>query len=123
MSPTMKMRSERPNNPLQRTRRKRRAAGRDRWASKREGSRRFSKQAFRKQGDHMSNVTSDPSRAPWAKRWLIGAALVCPLFSVAHGADTVRIAHDRDFPPFSEVSGGKSEGLAVDIIRAAAARA
>lgn len=53
----------------------------------------------------------------------MGAALVCPLFSVAHGADTVRIAHDQDFPPFSEVSGGNSEGLAVDILRAAAARA
>ena len=71
----------------------------------------------------MSNLTSDPSRAPWAKWWLIGAALVFPLFSVAHGADTVRIAHDRDFPPLSEVSGDKSEGLAVDIFRAAAARA
>jgi len=71
----------------------------------------------------MSSLTTHPSRAPWAKRWLIGVALVCPLFSVAHGADTVRIAHDRDFPPFSEVSGGKPEGLAVDIFRAAAARA
>jgi polar amino acid transport system substrate-binding protein len=71
----------------------------------------------------MSNLTSNPSRAQGAKRWLIGVALVCPLFSVAHGADPVRIAHDRDFPPLSEVSGGKSEGLAVDIFRAAAARA
>jgi len=58
----------------------------------------------------MSNLTSNPSRAPWAKRWLIGVALVCPLFSVAHGADTVRIAPDRDFPPFSEVSGASRRG-------------
>ncbi len=35
----------------------------------------------------------------------------------------VRVAHDRDFPPFAEVKGGKSEGLTVDIFRAAAARA
>ena len=71
----------------------------------------------------MSNVTSDPSRTPRAVGWLIGMALLCLWLSVAHGADTVRIAHDRDFPPFSEVSSGKSEGLAVDIFRAAAARA
>ena len=71
----------------------------------------------------MATLTSDPSRAPWAKRWLIGVALLWPLFSVAHAADTVRIAHDQDFPPLSEVSGGKSEGLAIDILRAAAARA
>ena len=71
----------------------------------------------------MSNLMSNPSGAPWAKQWLIGAALVCCLFSVAHGADPVRIAHDQDFPPFSEVREGKSEGLAIDIFRAAAARA
>ena len=71
----------------------------------------------------MSNLTSDPSRTPRALGWLIGMALLCLWLSVAHGADTVRIAHDRDFPPFSEVSSGKSEGLAVDIFRAAAARA
>ena len=71
----------------------------------------------------MADLTSEPSRASWATRWLIGMAAVGLLFSVAHGADTVRIAHDRDFPPFAEISGGKSEGLAVDIFRAAAARA
>jgi ABC-type amino acid transport substrate-binding protein len=38
-------------------------------------------------------------------------------------ADPVRIAHDLGFPPFAEVKDGKSEGLAVDILRAAAARA
>jgi hypothetical protein len=37
--------------------------------------------------------------------------------------EPVRVAHDRDFPPFAEVKGGKSEGLTVDIFRAAAARA
>jgi polar amino acid transport system substrate-binding protein len=34
----------------------------------------------------------------------------------------VRIAHPQVFPPFSEVSNGNSVGLAVDILRAAAAR-
>ena len=35
----------------------------------------------------------------------------------------VRVAHDSGFPPFAEVKDGTSEGLAVDIFRAAAARA
>jgi hypothetical protein len=34
----------------------------------------------------------------------------------------VRVAHDSGFPPFAEVKDGRSEGLAVDIFRAAAAR-
>ncbi|CCE08287.1 hypothetical protein BRAS3843_270033 [Bradyrhizobium sp. STM 3843] len=34
----------------------------------------------------------------------------------------LRVAHDSGFPPFAEVKDGKSEGLAVDIFRAAAAR-
>jgi polar amino acid transport system substrate-binding protein len=36
--------------------------------------------------------------------------------------EPVRVAHDSGFPPFAEVKDGKSEGLAVDIFRAAAAR-
>jgi len=43
-------------------------------------------------------------------------------FSAAN-AETVRIAHDQRFPPFVEVEGGKSTGLAVDILLAAAQRA
>jgi polar amino acid transport system substrate-binding protein len=35
----------------------------------------------------------------------------------------IRIAHDQGFPPFVEFKDGRSEGLAVDIFRAAAARA
>jgi len=35
----------------------------------------------------------------------------------------MRIAHDRDFPPFAAAEDGQSRGLAVDILRAAAARA
>jgi polar amino acid transport system substrate-binding protein len=35
----------------------------------------------------------------------------------------MRITHNRVFPPFAEVQDGKSVGLAVDIIRAAAAHA
>ena len=38
-------------------------------------------------------------------------------------AELVRIAHDRGFPPFAEAKEGKSEGLAVDILRAASTRA
>jgi len=37
--------------------------------------------------------------------------------------EPVRVAHDCGFPRFAEVKDGKSEGLAVDIFRAAAARA
>jgi polar amino acid transport system substrate-binding protein len=37
--------------------------------------------------------------------------------------EPIRVAHDSGFPPFAEVKDGKSEGLAVDIFRAAAARA
>lgn len=35
----------------------------------------------------------------------------------------MRIAHDHGFPPFAEVKDGNSAGLAVDILRATAARA
>ena len=45
---------------------------------------------------------------------------LCPL---AAQAQTVRVAHDQRFPPFAEVKDGKSEGLAVDILNAAAERA
>jgi polar amino acid transport system substrate-binding protein len=38
-------------------------------------------------------------------------------------AQTIRVAHDQRFPPFAEVKNGKSEGLAVDILNAAAERA
>jgi polar amino acid transport system substrate-binding protein len=44
---------------------------------------------------------------------------VCPL---AVQAETIRVAHDQRFPPFAEVKDGKSEGLAVDILNAAAER-
>jgi ABC-type amino acid transport substrate-binding protein len=61
----------------------------------------------------------------------IGAALALAslLFfqpTLAHaqrGAEPVRIAHAQEFPPLAEVRDGKSEGLAIDILRAAAARA
>jgi len=38
-------------------------------------------------------------------------------------AQIIRVAHDVRFPPFAEVKDGKSEGLAVDILNAAAQRA
>ncbi len=37
-------------------------------------------------------------------------------------AEPVRIAYAEVFPPFTELRDGKAEGLAVDILRAAAAR-
>jgi len=53
-----------------------------------------------------------------------GAAASWPLAARAQGERiAVRIAHDQDFPPFAEFKDGKSEGLAVDIFRAAAAQA
>src|SRR4029453_18783626 len=61
----------------------------------------------------------------------IGAALALAslLFfqpTLAHaqrGTEPVRIAHAQHFPPLAEVGGGKSEGVGIDILRAAAARA
>jgi ABC-type amino acid transport substrate-binding protein len=55
---------------------------------------------------------------------LIGTALLCVGLSGTQGAaEPMRIAHLRDLPPFFEVQDGKSVGLAIDIVRAAAARA
>jgi ABC-type amino acid transport substrate-binding protein len=52
------------------------------------------------------------------------ALLVCLWTSGALvAAEQVRITHNQVFPPYAEVQEGKSVGLAVDIIRAAAARA
>jgi ABC-type amino acid transport substrate-binding protein len=53
----------------------------------------------------------------------IGAKAVSWDFGDAGAADPMRIAHDQGFPPFAEVKDDKSEGLAVDILLAAAARA
>ena len=55
---------------------------------------------------------------------MVGTALVCLWFSGAPGAaQTIRIAHFNNLSPYFEVQDGKSVGLAVDIIRAAATRA
>ena len=58
----------------------------------------------------------------WIKSVATFAALLSPWSSAAQ-AQTVRVAHDQRFPPFAEVKDGKSEGLAVDILNAAAQRA
>jgi polar amino acid transport system substrate-binding protein len=54
---------------------------------------------------------------------LIFTMATLSLSTASLGADPVRIAHAQSFPPFAELKDGKSEGLAVDILRAAAARA
>jgi polar amino acid transport system substrate-binding protein len=56
------------------------------------------------------------------------AAMVAAMFlalsaAAPAAAEPVRIAHDQRFPPFAEVKDGKSEGLAVDVLRAAAEKA
>jgi ABC-type amino acid transport substrate-binding protein len=37
-------------------------------------------------------------------------------------ADPIRITHNQPFPPLSELKNGKSEGLMIDVLRAASAR-
>jgi polar amino acid transport system substrate-binding protein len=54
----------------------------------------------------------------------VWTVLIWLLLSGSQGvAEPIRIAHMQPYPPFAEVKDGKSEGLAVDILRAAAARA
>ena len=45
------------------------------------------------------------------------------LSSVSTSAQTVRVAHAESFPPYASASEGRSEGMAVDILRAAATKA
>jgi ABC-type amino acid transport substrate-binding protein len=55
---------------------------------------------------------------------IIGTALLCCWFSgTARAAEPFRIAHNQSLQPLLDVQDGKSVGLAVDIVRAAAARA
>lgn len=53
--------------------------------------------------------------------WLCGAALL--FGATAATAEPIRVAHDQRFPPFAEVKDGRSDGLAVDVLKAAAAKA
>ena len=54
----------------------------------------------------------------------LAAQLWCLWFSNALCmAEPVRIAHNTPFPPFAELKDGKSQGLAIDILRTAAGRA
>lgn len=52
-----------------------------------------------------------------------GVAAGLASFSLMTGAQTVRVAHAQSFPPYAEARDGRSEGMAVDILRAAAAAA
>src|SRR5262245_59329100 len=54
---------------------------------------------------------------------MAGVTLLCFLLSdVARAAEPLRIAHIQSLPPLVDVQEGKSVGLAIDIVRAAAAR-
>jgi len=52
----------------------------------------------------------------------VSLLLICISLLSQSMAEPVRIAHDQNFPPFSMSNDGNSEGLAVNILRAAAAR-
>src|SRR5262249_9005333 len=52
----------------------------------------------------------------------VSLSLICISLLSQAMAEPVRMAHDQNFPPFSMSNDGNSEGLAVDILRAAAAR-
>lgn len=52
-----------------------------------------------------------------------GVAACLASFSLMATAQTVRVAHAQSFPPYAEAREGRSEGMAVDILRAAAASA
>jgi polar amino acid transport system substrate-binding protein len=52
-----------------------------------------------------------------------GMAACLASFSLTAAAQTVRVAHAESFPPYAEARDGRSEGMAVDILRAAAAKA
>ena len=52
-----------------------------------------------------------------------GTAALLASFSLMAAAQTVRVAHAASFPPYAEDRQGRSEGMAVDILRSAAAKA
>jgi polar amino acid transport system substrate-binding protein len=51
------------------------------------------------------------------------SAILWPWLGEEAEADPVRIAYADVFPPFTELKGGEAQGLAVEIVRAAARRA
>ena len=55
--------------------------------------------------------------------WRGALAAGLALLSVSTSAQTLRIAHAESFPPYAEARDGQSVGMAVDILRAAAAKA
>lgn len=55
------------------------------------------------------------------RRGALAAGLA--LLSFSTSAQTVRVAHAESFPPYAEARDGQSVGMAVDILRAAAAKA
>jgi ABC-type amino acid transport substrate-binding protein len=57
------------------------------------------------------------------RRVLVTAALLCIWDGRQAMAEPVRIAYADVFPPFTELKDGKAEGLAVEIVRAAAGHA
>ena len=51
--------------------------------------------------------------------WLLGLCFAC----AGACAQTLRLAHDQNFPPFAEAAAGQSRGLAIDLVEAAARKA
>lgn len=58
-----------------------------------------------------------------ATLWRGALAAGLALSSISLSAQTLRVAHAESFPPYAESRAGQSEGMAVDILRAAAAKA
>jgi len=54
---------------------------------------------------------------------LVPLAVAAAFIGKSCAAQTLRVVHDQRFPPFASVEQGKSQGLAVDILEAAAKRA
>jgi polar amino acid transport system substrate-binding protein len=55
-------------------------------------------------------------------RLLVRGLLFVALSRVPAFAEAFRVTHNQPFPPFAEFKNGKSEGLAIDVLRAAGAR-
>lgn len=56
------------------------------------------------------------------RHWFATLAVACIAVAAPAKADALRVAHDERFPPFAEAQNGQSSGLAIELLRAAAAK-